>query len=201
MPSHPLEFWFDFGSNYSYLAAWRIGPLAREAGVQVSWRPFMLGPIFNRLGWSTSPFVLQKEKGEYMWRDMERLTRLYGAPWQKPTTFPRAAVYTMRVAAAHQGQPWVGEFCRRVFELNFAHDRDINSNGVAQEVLEQMGLDGDALVAQAQSEENKARLRAQSEEAARRGIFGAPMLFAGGEMFWGNDRLEQALAWAVQDPR
>ncbi|MED5621457.1 2-hydroxychromene-2-carboxylate isomerase [Ideonella sp. BN130291] len=189
-----IEFWFDFGSNYSYLSASRIEAAAQAAQVQVRWRPFLLGPIFKRLGWSSSPFVEQKEKGEYVWRDMERLALKYGVPWRRPTTFPRAAVYPMRVAVAYQEQPWVGAFCTRVMALNFAHDRDIHSNEVAAEVLQALGLDGERLVAEAQ--DHKARLREQSEEAARRRIFGAPTFFVGEEMFWGNDRLEDALAWA-----
>jgi 2-hydroxychromene-2-carboxylate isomerase len=194
MSNAVVEFWFDFGSNYSYLSASRIEAAAQAAQVQVRWRPFLLGPIFNRLGWSSSPFVDQKEKGEYVWRDMDRLALKYGVPWRKPTTFPRAAVYTMRVAVAYQDEPWVGAFCTRVMALNFAHDRDINTNEVAVEVLEGLGLEGERLVAAAQ--DHKARLREQSEEAARRRVFGAPMFFVGDEMFWGNDRLEDALAFA-----
>lgn len=198
-PTQPqLEFWFDFGSNYSWLAAMRIEPLAESAGVRVLWRPFLLGPIFSSFGWSSSPFVLQKQKGEYVWRDMERLARKYGLAWKRPTTFPRAAVYPMRVAVAHQDQPWVPAFCKAMFTLNFSQDTDINDNATCARVLDSLGQDGARLVAQAQTEDNKAKLRGQSEEAQRRGIFGAPMLFVGREMFWGNDRLEDALDFALR---
>jgi 2-hydroxychromene-2-carboxylate isomerase len=166
--------------------------------VQVLWRPFLLGPIFDKLGWSSSPFVLQKDKGDYVWRDMERLAAKYRLPWCRPTTFPRAAVHPMRVAVAHQHEPWAGAFCRRLMELNFACDQDINSNEVATRVLDELGLEGERLVALAQ--ERKALLREQSEEAARRRIFGAPTFFVGPEMFWGNDRLEDALDWAARTP-
>jgi 2-hydroxychromene-2-carboxylate isomerase len=192
-----LEFWFDLGSNYSYLAAMRIEQLAQRSGVEVRWRPFMLGPIFTQLGWSSSPFVVQKEKGEYVWRDMQRMAAKYGVPWLKPTTFPRAAVYPMRVAVAHQDEPWVPSFCKAMFALNFAHDADINSNETCERVLTRLGQDGARLVAQAQEAEMKNRLRVQSEEAQARKIFGAPTFFAGMEMFWGNDRLEDAIAAAI----
>jgi 2-hydroxychromene-2-carboxylate isomerase len=195
---HPLEFWFDFGSNYSYLAAMRIEQLSGRAGVQVLWRPFMLGPIFQGFGWTSSPFVLQKEKGEYVWRDMERLAHKYGVPWKRPTTFPRPAVYPMRVAVAHQDATWVPAFCKRIFSLNFAEDADINDNTLCARVLDSLGQPGARLVDEAQSESNKAKLRSQSEEAQRRNIFGAPMLFAGPEMFWGNDRLEDAVEFAAR---
>lgn len=193
-----LEFWFDFGSNYSYLTAMRIEPLAERAGVKVLWRPFMLGPIFQGLGWSSSPFVLQKEKGEYVWRDMERLAHKYGVGWRRPTTFPRAAVYPLRVAAAHQDAPWVPPFCKAIFSLNFVQDQDIHDNATCARVLDSLGQAGAELVDAAQTGANKARLRLQSEEAQRRGIFGAPMLFAGPEMFWGNDRLEDAIEFAAR---
>ncbi|MDM5181206.1 DsbA family protein, partial [Massilia sp. DJPM01] len=67
-----LAFWFDFGSNYSYLSTMRIEALAAAQGVRVLWKPFLLGPVFKSFGWNTSPFVLQKEKGAYVWRDMQR---------------------------------------------------------------------------------------------------------------------------------
>lgn len=192
-----LEFWFDFGSNYSYLTAMRIESVAQGAGVQVLWRPFMLGPIFQSFGWSSSPFVLQKEKGEYVWRDMQRLANKYGVGWKQPTTFPRPAVYPMRVAVAHQDAPWVPAFCKAIFSLNFAQDQDINDNVVCARVLDSLGQPGAELVNEAQTDEKKAKLRQQSEEAQGRKIFGAPMLFVGSEMFWGNDRLEDAIAYAV----
>src|SRR4051812_19200685 len=76
-PSRILDFWFEFGSNYSYLSVMRIEPEAARLGVQIRWRPFLLGPIFRSFGWETSPFVLQKAKGEYVWKDMARECRKY----------------------------------------------------------------------------------------------------------------------------
>lgn len=119
-PPAEIAFWFDFGSNYSYLSAMRIEQAAAGPGLRVVWRPFLLGPIFQSLGWSTSPFVLQKEKGAYVWRDMERQCAKHGLPWRRPSTFPRSAVLPMRVAAAHAEQPWVGAYCREVMRLNLA---------------------------------------------------------------------------------
>ncbi len=195
-PRPALEFWFDFGSNYSYLTAMRIEALAAPAGVSVLWRPFLLGPIFNRLGWASSPFVEQKQKGDYVWRDMHRLADKYGIAWRKPSSFPRAAVYPMRVAAAHAEAAWLPAFCKAIFTLNFAQDQDINDNALCVRVLDQLGQDGATLVEAAQSPANKQRLRLQSELAAQRGIFGAPFLFVGDEGYWGNDRLEDAIAHA-----
>ena len=90
--SSTIEFWFEFGSNYSYLSVMRIENAAREKAVPIIWKPFLLGPIFRAMGMANSPFVLQKEKGAYVWRDMERQCRKYGLQWRQPSTFPRLGV-------------------------------------------------------------------------------------------------------------
>ncbi|MDO8775128.1 MAG: 2-hydroxychromene-2-carboxylate isomerase, partial [Burkholderiaceae bacterium] len=190
----PLDFWFDFGSNYSYLSMMRIEAEARRLAVQVRWRPFLLGPIFRTLGWETSPFVLQKEKGDYVWKDMARECKKYGLPWVRPTTFPRVALLPLRVALVSAEQPWMGEYCKQIMQLNFAQDREINSQQVVSEVLNQLGLPSHHIIKEAQSDATKLRLRAQTETARAKGIFGAPTFFVGDEMFWGNDRLNDALA-------
>ncbi|MFG6447340.1 2-hydroxychromene-2-carboxylate isomerase [Roseateles sp. BYS180W] len=192
MPS--LEFWFDFGSNYSYLSVMRIEAAAAQRGVAVQWRPFLLGPVFQSLGWRTAPFLQQELKLAYVWQDMVRECRKYGLPWQQPSVFPRKAVLALRVALWADEQPWVGEFCRRTMALNFGQDRDVESEASVRATLQAMGLDADSVIAHALSEPNKLRLRTQTETAMAKGIFGAPTFFAGQDMFWGNDRLDDALA-------
>ena len=191
-----LEFWFEFGSNYSYLSVMRIEAAAARLQVPICWKPFLLGPIFRTFGWDTSPFVLQKAKGEYVWKDMERTCRELGLPWVRPSTFPRTALLPMRVALVGAGQPWMGAYCRRVMSLNFAEDRDIDAPDVVAAVLEQLGLPARQIIDEALSEPNKLKLREQTEAARARGIFGAPTFFVGDEMYWGNDRLDDALACA-----
>jgi 2-hydroxychromene-2-carboxylate isomerase len=188
-----LDFWFDFGSNYSYLSTMRIEQEAARRGIGIRWQPFLLGPIFRSFGWTTSPFVLQKEKGDYMWKDMVRQCRKYDLPWTQPTQFPRAAVLPLRIALVGASQPWIGAFCRRTMAMNFADDRDIDSPQAMHEVLAALGLPAHRIIEEAASDANKAALRRQTETAAEKGIFGAPTFFAGGEMFWGNDRLDDAL--------
>jgi 2-hydroxychromene-2-carboxylate isomerase len=191
---HTIEFWFDFGSNYSYLSMMRIRRLAAEAGVRIVLKPFMLGPIFKTLGWETSPFVLQTMKGNYVWRDMQRQCAKYGLRWQRPSVFPRNALLAARVALQGEGQPWLDAFCEQVMLANFADDREIGDEAVIHGILAGLGADSTALIAAAMTDACKAALRARTAEAQARGIFGAPMFFVGDEMFWGNDRLEDALA-------
>jgi len=196
--SREIEFWFEFGSNYSYLSVMRIEEAAVRHGVAVAWKPFLLGPIFKSFGWESSPFVAQKEKGEYVMKDMARQCRKYGIPWTRPTTFPRIAVLPMRVALLGAGEPWMAEYSRRIMLLNFSQDREINTEDAVGEVLGSLDLPAPDLLREAQTERNKLRLREQTEAARARGIFGAPTFFVRGEMFWGNDRLDDALAFAAE---
>ncbi len=188
-----LELWFDLASNYSYLTLMRIGPLAEQARVDLRWEPFLLGPIFEAFGWKSSPFVLQKEKGAYVWKDMERQCRKYGLPWRKPARFPQNTVLPVRVALLGRGEPWMPPFCRAMARANFAEDRDVSSVETVTAVLESLALPAGAILARLQSPEEKPALRAQVQRAQTLGIFGAPTFLVRGEMFWGNDRLEDAL--------
>jgi 2-hydroxychromene-2-carboxylate isomerase len=196
--SSTIEFWFEFGSTYSYPAVMRIDALAARHGVRVEWRPFLLGPIFKSLGWESSPFVLQKEKGDYVWKDMERQCRKFGIPWKRPSIFPRTAILPARIALLGAEQPWIALFAQRIMQLNFVADQDIQSVDAVSGVLSQIGLPAPDLIAQAQSEAIKSQLREQTGEASRRGVFGAPTFFVRGEMFWGNDRLDDALELAAE---
>jgi 2-hydroxychromene-2-carboxylate isomerase len=191
-----IEFWFEFASNYSYLSVMRIEQEARRHGVRVLWRPFLLGPIFSGLGMQTSPFLLNTVKGAYVWQDMIRQCRKYGLRWKQPSTFPRLGVLPLRIALLAADQPWIGLFCQQVMELNFVLDEDINRPEAMASILTSMDLPASQLLQQAQSQIIKNRLREQTESARSKGIFGAPTFFVGMDMFWGNDRLDDALIQA-----
>lgn len=191
-----VEFFFEFASTYSYPAAARIEAEARSAGVSVAYRPFLLGPIFRSQGWNDSPFNLFESKGRYMWRDLERICAEIALPFRRPSVFPRNGLVAARVASHVQDEPWVGEFVRRVYRANFSEDREISDPEVVASILRELGRPPGLLEA-SQSPENKERLRAQTGRAVALGLFGAPSFVVGGELFWGNDRLEQALAWAA----
>jgi 2-hydroxychromene-2-carboxylate isomerase len=193
-----LEFWFEFGSNYSHLSVMRIEDSARRHGVHLLWRPFLFGPILRALGFESSPFLLQKEKGAYVRQDMVRQCRKYGLRWTQPTDFPRRCVLPVRVALLGAEEPWIGAFCRAVMELNFVRDQDIDRREALAPILTELGLSAADILDQAESEPVKTRLRAQTDEARRRGIFGVPTFFVGTEMFWGNDRLDDAMLFAAE---
>ena len=192
-----LDFWFDFASTYSYLAAARIRPLAAAAKVQVRFRPFLLGPIFKAQGWDTSPFNLYEAKGRYMWRDVERLASGLNLPFRRPDPFPQNSVLPARVALVGLAQGWGEDFSVAVYTAQFVEDGRIDEPHTLAEILSFMNVDARAALEAAQSDDIKLRLRSEVEAAQRLGVFGAPSFTtADGELFWGNDRLEQALAWA-----
>ncbi|MGH7778879.1 MAG: 2-hydroxychromene-2-carboxylate isomerase [Candidatus Binataceae bacterium] len=195
MSSPSFEFWFEFASTYSYLAAARVEAEARARGVEVKWRPFLLGPIFSAQGWTDSPFNIYPAKGRYMWRDMERWCGKYGLPLLRPSTFPRNGLLAARVACLAADERWCPEFVRATYRANFGEDREISKPEVIAEILASQRQDAQDVIARATSPENKDRLRRQSERASQLGIFGAPTFLAGEEMFWGNDRLEDALSY------
>jgi 2-hydroxychromene-2-carboxylate isomerase len=193
-----IDFWFDFGSTYSYPAAMRIGPLAEAAGVTVRFRPFLLGPIFKAQGWTTSPFNLSPDKGRYMWHDVERVCAELDLPFQRPEPFPQNSLLAARVALTGLEQGWGEDFCRGVFRAEFGAGRCIEDAATISDVLAGVNIEPAPALAAARSDAIKARLRSETEEAQRRGLFGAPsFVCADGELFWGNDRLVQALRWAT----
>ena len=191
-----MEFWYEFASSYSYLSVMRIEGLATDAGVDVQWRPFLLGPVFLAMGWNDSPFNIYPPKGRYMWRDLARLADKYDLPFRLPTRFPRSGVLAARVALLGVGAGWVAPFSRQVMLANFAEDREIGEAEVIGGILSDLGLPARELLAAAVADDNKLALRRQTERAAELGLFGAPSFRIGDELFWGNDRLEDALAWA-----
>ena len=191
-----VEFWFEFASTYSYLSVMRIERAAEAAGVDIEWKPFLLGPVFLALGWNDSPFNIYPPKGRYMWRDLECLAEKEGLPFLRPSRFPRNGLLAARVALVGVEEGWVAAFARAVMMANFAEDREIGEEAVIGAILGTLGLPAAEVIARAQADANKLALRCQTERAAELGLFGAPSFRVGEELFWGNDRLEDALAWA-----
>jgi 2-hydroxychromene-2-carboxylate isomerase len=193
-----IDFWFDYSSSYSYLAASRIEPIAKAAGIEVRWRPFLLGPVFKVVGLNRSPAEDFPIKGRYAWRDMERLTLRLGLPkFKLPEPFPTNSLLAARAALvlSDADRP---AFSRAVYQAEFGDGREIGDKSLIADILKRLGHDPDAVLAAAGEQATKDRLRAQTEEAVRLGMFGAPnFVTEDGEMFWGNDRLEQALEWAT----
>jgi 2-hydroxychromene-2-carboxylate isomerase len=196
MPGPRLEFWYDFASTYSYLSAMRIEEAAAQAGVSLVWKPFLLGPIFSAQGWNTSPFNLYPAKGRNMVRDIERLAAARNLPFRMPSPFPQNSLLAARLALIGHGEGWGPAFTRAVYKAEFQDGAAISDRHVLGTLLQGLGHDSETLLARVEQPDVKQLLRQQTEEAQELGIFGAPSFLCGEELFWGDDRLEQALAWA-----
>src|SRR5262245_22218387 len=192
-----VEFWYDLASTYSYLSAMRIEALAAAAGVGVVWKALRSGPSFNSQCCGTSPFNIYPAKGKYMVRDMERLAAARDLPFRLPSPFPQNSLHAARLALIGHAQGWGVAFTRAAYTAQFADGADIGDKRVLGELLQRLGLDAQALLTVSAAPETKERLRQQTEEAQELGIFGAPSFLVGGDLFWGDDRLEQALTVAV----
>ena len=196
-----ITFWFEFASTYSYLAAMRIEPLAQAAGVVVEWKPFLLGPIFAGQGLTDSPFNVFPIKGAYTWRDLERECIKYGFPvLQKPAVFPGNGLLPARVATLGTNTDWQSDFVRGVYTAQFVEGKALADTETSVGVLDALGVDGAAIVEWSMSDQGvKDALKANTAVAQEEGVFGAPTFTcADGELFWGNDRLDDAVAWAVR---
>ncbi|MGO4870540.1 MAG: 2-hydroxychromene-2-carboxylate isomerase [Roseiarcus sp.] len=192
-----VDFWYEFASTYSYPAAMRIEALAATRGVSVAWRPFLLGPLFADQGWRDSPFNIYPVKGRYMWRDMERVCGALGLPLRRPEAFPQNSLLAARVALALEGETRAA-FSRAVYRAEFAESRSIADPATLAAALNEVGVEAEGALARAQDGAVKECLKAECAQAKALRLPGAPCLVAeDGEIFWGNDRLEQGLDWAV----
>lgn len=185
-----IEFFFDIGSAYSYLAATQVGAVAERTRTVVSWRPFLLGGVFKASGNEMPARVAAKAR--WMLDDLRGWSRLYGVPFQMPSRFPLNTLRTQRAlcaAALLAGEQAVPTYAHTLFHAYWVEDRDVSGDAELAALASAAGLDGAAIVAAIDAQPTKDALRAHTEDAVTRGSFGAPTFFYGGAMFWGHDRL------------
>jgi len=186
-----VELFFDIGSPYSYLAATQIEAVAAGTGARVRWRPFLLGAVFKATGNEMPARVAAKAR--WMLDDLARWAARYGVPFKMASRFPLNTLRTERAltaAARLNGEEAIGPFALTLFRGYWVEDKDVSSDEEIRAAAKAVGLDPDAVVAAIDSPEIKDALRATTDEAVRRGAFGAPTIFVGDAMFWGNDRLD-----------
>ncbi|HEX8907734.1 MAG TPA: 2-hydroxychromene-2-carboxylate isomerase [Anaeromyxobacteraceae bacterium] len=181
-----LEFFYDFVSPYSYLASTRVEEVARRAGAALRWRPFLLGGVLKATD-NKAP-ADTPAKYAYVKLDCARWAKRLGVPFVFPRAHPFSSVLAMRCALAAERQGRLVPFSHAAFRAAWAEDRDLSKPEVLAAVADSVGLAGAALVASAP--ELKAALVASTEEAVKRGSFGAPTLLVGDQLFVGNDRLD-----------
>jgi 2-hydroxychromene-2-carboxylate isomerase len=193
-----MIFWFEYGSTYTYLSVGRLAARAEARGVQVDWRPFLLSAILKDRGQIEGPFQGHPTKLKYMWRDLERRAAVHGVPWRKPSVYPPNTLLTARIGTLAAMQGWCEDFTREVFRLHWTEDVAIGSDDNLRRALTSLGKNADEVILAAQTEGNKQLLRAATDSAEALGIFGSPSFTVGEELFWGDDRLEDALEFAVR---
>ncbi len=188
--SDSLDFYFYFSSPYGYLASERIDGIAAQHGRSVTWRPMLLGAVFQKIG--GSPLVNQPMKGPYSQHDMLRSARLHGITFNVPDNFPVNSIAACRAYywLADSDAATARDFAQALYRGYFVENRDLSQPETVVEAAQALGLDGDALVAAVQDQAIKDRLRAENDAAIERGVFGSPTVFVGDEMFWGHDRME-----------
>lgn len=182
------EFFFDFGSPASYLAYTQMDGIAQRTGAEIVWRPMLLGGVFKATG-NASP-VTVPAKGKWMLSDLPRFAQRYGVAYNRNPFFPINTLLMMRGAAAFEGTPQFRPYVDAMFKAMWIDAKNMNDMPTAAGVLKDAGFDPAAFMAKAESQEAKDRLKATTEEAVARGVFGAPTTFVGEHMFFGQDRLD-----------
>ena len=193
--SNTIDFYFDFSSPYGYLASLRIDEIAARHGRKVNWKPFLVGATFSITGQQS--LVHTPMLGEYSILDMHRSARLQGAKICMPEGFPKGTLSCCRafylLADDQPEQALV--LAKAIYKVIFDEGRDGTQFDVIAELADNLGIDSKALITGIQSQPIKDRLKAETQAAIDRGVFGSPFIFVDDEPFWGNDRLEQVERW------
>jgi 2-hydroxychromene-2-carboxylate isomerase len=183
-----VEFLFDFGSPTSYLAYKQLPKIASRHGARIIWTPILLGGVFKATG-NASP-ALVPAKARYMNQDLARFAKRYNVVLNFNTHFPVNTLSLMRGAGAYQGSDHFDLYVNAMFDAMWAHPRNLNDPGEVAHVLRDIGIKAEDFLARIEREDVKAKLKANTEGAVARGVFGAPTFFVNGEMFFGQDRLD-----------
>ena len=185
-----IDFYFDFGSPAAYLAATQLPHIAADAGATLVWKPMLLGGVFQATG-NHSPAEV-KLKGRYLNRDLARFAKRYGVPFAHNPHFPINTLLLMRGATGLQTeQPErFMDYVKAMYDAMWVDGRNMNDPATVGAALQAAGFDAAAVLALANAQATKDRLKATTQEAVERGVFGAPTMFVGDEMFWGQDRLD-----------
>ena len=193
--SKSVEFFYDFGSPATYLAHTQMPALAERTGASVRYRPMLLGGVFKATG-NQSPITIPA-KGKWLGVDLERYARRYGVAFEFPKAFPVNTLQLMRGAVVAEEDDHLAPYTEAVFRAMWSDGKDMTEPSVIAGVLSAAGLDAGHVFERVQEQDIKQKLIAYTEEAVKRGAFGAPTFFVGEDMFWGQDRLdfvEEALA-------
>ncbi len=191
-----IEFWFSIGSTYTYLSVTRIAEVARETGATFSWQPFSVRRIMREM--DNVPFPPSKQvKVDYMWRDIERRAQDYGFTAKVPAPYPLGEFDLANcVAVLAMQEGWCEDYVRATYRRWFVDGQEAGSEPNLSQTLEEIGQNVARVLERAGDLDIEAAYVEQTDRAQRAGIFGSPSYIVDGEVFWGDDRLEDAVVWA-----
>jgi len=187
--SQTVEFFWEPGSPYTYLAATQVERVAAASGAQVVWKPFLLGKVFENRGMKMPASI--PAKASYMFKDLARWAQVYQVPLTMPKVFPVSSLNASRAAIAASQLGHESAAAKAILHAYWGDGLDISQPEVLISAFNKAGLDANAILERAQEQSVKDQLKENTEEALKRGVFGAPTMFIGDAMFWGNDRLDQ----------
>lgn len=190
-----IDFWFSIGSTYSYLTVMRLEGVASKSGVDFRWRPFNVRHVMTEQ--NNVPFKDKPVKTAYMWRDVERRAQRYGLHPKLPAPYPLPGlVLANLVATLGAKEGWIEGYVRATYRRWFEEGMPAGEDPNITESLQEIGCNVARVLEDAQSEATGNALAVATEKAMRKGVFGSPTFVVGDEVFWGDDRLDDAIAWA-----
>jgi 2-hydroxychromene-2-carboxylate isomerase len=189
-----IDFWFAVGSTYTYLAVSRLPAIETQTGIAFRWRPFSVRTIMQEM--NNIPFATKPIKAAYMWRDIERRAAMYGLPIKAPAPYPlKEFELANHVAVLGALEGWCASYVRATYRRWFVEGQEAGSEPNLSASLQEIGQDPAPTIARARSDRVAAALGAATDEARSLNIFGSPSFVVGREVFWGDDRLEDAVRW------
>ncbi|CAN0117568.1 unnamed protein product [Chrysoparadoxa australica] len=191
-----IDFWYSIGSTYSYLTVMRLAGVEARSHLSFRWRPMDVRSIM--VAQNNIPFKYKPVKTAYMWRDIERRAARYGLHPRLPAPYPLPGlVLANLVATIGAEEGWIRDYTIATYRRWIEGGDPAGQEPNLSASLSEIGCDPETILLAAETEEVKRRLRAETEEARKKGIFGSPTFDVSGELFWGDDRLEDAVDWAL----
>ena len=185
MKTRKLEYFYDYVSAYSYIVNSQVQDIE---GAELHYRPMLLGAVMQATG--NRPPGAVPAKGKYLTTDLARWAKIYGISFTFNSVFPQNTLNALRLSIAAQKSGGFHDIHQPLFDAMFVHDRDLSDNETLIQIVSDAGLDAEKLMDDISDQSIKDELKNNTEEAVRRGVFGAPTFFVGDEMFFGNDRLD-----------
>lgn len=190
-----IDFWYSIGSTYSYLTVMRLAEIERTSGIRFIWRPFNVRHVM--IEQNNIPFKDKPIKTAYMWRDIERRAQMYGLSPNIPAPYPlQGLVLANQIAIVGVEQGWVARYTQATYRKWFEEGQPAGEDPNMSDSLREIGCDPVAVLTEAQSERIKNKLSKATDEAMELGVFGSPTFIVDREVFWGDDRLDDAIAFA-----